>query len=67
MIICRCNEVTQKEIKTFLDKHPHATFDELKLATSASTNCGKCSPILLKTYEKYKKDQPENNQLRISL
>lgn len=66
MIICRCNEVTQNEIKVFLHKNPHATFDELKIATSASTNCGKCYFILQKTYEKYKNELPENSQLRIN-
>lgn len=66
MIICRCNEVTQDEIKTFLTKNPNATFDELRNATNASTGCGRCIALLEKTYERIKKDQPDNHQLRIS-
>lgn len=66
MIICRCNEVTQNEIKTFLHKNPHATFDELKLATRASTSCGRCNILVKKTYEKYKQKLRGDNQLRIT-
>jgi bacterioferritin-associated ferredoxin len=66
MIICRCNEVTLHEIKQFISKKPYATFDELKLATTASTACGRCHSLLKKTNDKINKDLPSNKQLRIS-
>ena len=66
MIICRCNEVTQKELQTFLKKHPYASLDELKTNTGASTNCGRCSSLIQKTYERLKNELPDNDQLRIS-
>lgn len=66
MIICRCNEVTQNEIKTLLHKSPHATIEDIKRVTKASTSCGKCTSILKKYYQKIRNDQTNNNQLRIS-
>ena len=65
MIVCRCNEVTQREILAFLQKYPHATINELKENTGASTNCGRCSTLLQKIYERLKKELPANDQLRI--
>lgn len=66
MIICRCNDVTLIEIKKFLQKHPHATFDELKKETTAGTSCGRCTDLLRKTYERIQKDLPQSDQIRIS-
>lgn len=66
MIICRCNEVSLQEIKKFLKTNPHASLEDLKLHTSASTNCGRCKTLVEKTYQKIKKEIPLNDQLRIS-
>ena len=66
MIICRCNDVTFIEIKKFLKKHPHATIDDLKVETTAGTNCGRCTDLLKKTYDRIKKEQPQSDQMRIS-
>ncbi|MFA9390415.1 MAG: (2Fe-2S)-binding protein [Prolixibacteraceae bacterium] len=66
MIICHCNEVTQMEIKKFLQKHPDATFDELKKETTAGTSCGRCTNVLQKTYERLKGELPQSDQIRIT-
>jgi NAD(P)H-nitrite reductase large subunit len=66
MIICRCNDVTQQEIKKFLSKKPHASFDDLKLATGASSGCGRCNSLLKKTYENLIKNTPPEKQYRIN-
>jgi len=66
MIICRCNAVTIVEIKKFIKKHPQATFDELKVETTAGTSCGRCVVLLQKTFNHLKKETPQNDQSRIS-
>jgi bacterioferritin-associated ferredoxin len=45
-IICVCNHVTEREIEGLLKKHPSFTLDDIKLATGASTNCGRCAAEL---------------------
>ncbi|MBN2806028.1 MAG: (2Fe-2S)-binding protein [Prolixibacteraceae bacterium] len=65
MIICRCNEVSDFEIRKFMKKHPHASFEALKLVTSAGTSCGRCKPLLQKIHERFSNEQPQNNQLRL--
>lgn len=66
MIVCRCNEVSLNEIKAFINKHPQSSLNNLIEHTGASTNCGRCSTLLSKTFDKLKKDLPDNKQLRIS-
>lgn len=66
MIICRCSEVTMIEIKQFLKKHPHATLNDLKVQTTAGTNCGRCASLLEKSFNKLKNDFPQDKQTRIS-
>lgn len=41
-LICICNQVSTKEIDRILKKNPLYGFDEVKLATGASTSCGRC-------------------------
>jgi bacterioferritin-associated ferredoxin len=65
MIICRCNEVSDLEIRKFLKKHPHASFEAMKIATSAGTSCGRCNPLLKKTYERFNNELPQSNQLQL--
>lgn len=66
MVICRCNDVTFIEIKKFLKNHPHATFDELRVETTAGTTCGRCTDLLRKTYDRIQRDLPQNDQIRIT-
>lgn len=66
MVICNCNNVTLTEIKNFLKKYPHATFDELREETTAATNCGRCLDVLQKTYDRIRRDLPQNDQIRIT-
>ena len=49
-----------------MKKHPHATFDELREETTAGTNCGRCTDILKKTYDRIKRDLPQSDQIRIT-
>jgi bacterioferritin-associated ferredoxin len=66
MVICRCNEVTQAEIKSIFRKHPHVTLAQVTELTGASTKCGRCRPLLEKTYEKLCDELPKDKQLSLS-
>lgn len=65
MITCTCKNVSQKEVKQFMQKHPHATYKELKTTTTASTGCGRCSNNLIKAFEMIKSNQINDGQFRI--
>ena len=41
-IICFCNQVTDKEIRSVLKKNPAYGLTEIQSITNASTRCGKC-------------------------
>lgn len=65
MIICRCNEVSDLEIRKFIRKYPTATFELLQQETKAGTTCGRCKPMLQKIWERLKTDQPQTKQFRL--
>lgn len=66
MVICRCNEVNLAEIKQIFRKLPNVTLTELIDITGASTKCGRCRPLLEKTYEKLKNELPKDKQLSLT-
>jgi bacterioferritin-associated ferredoxin len=45
-LICLCKQVSESEIKGLLRKHPDYEISEIKLATGASTSCGRCAQEL---------------------
>lgn len=65
MIICRCKEVSLKEIKLFLKKNPSAGFPEVKLVTGASTGCGRCTPVVKKIIDGYMPLHKTDPQFRL--
>jgi len=65
MVVCRCKEVTLKEIKLFLKKNPLAGYPEVRLATGASTGCGRCAPVVKKIVEEFKSQAKTDLQYRL--
>ncbi len=41
-IICRCNNVREKDLVSFFQKNPEGTLAELSSVTKAGTSCGSC-------------------------
>ncbi len=62
MIVCQCMQISKKEIINFLKKHPYATIQQVAKHTRASTQCGRCRPLLLNIYNEHLKKTPPNNQ-----
>lgn len=65
MIICRCNEVSLAEITAILKKHPGATLLQIIERTGASTKCGRCRPLLEKTFTKLAAQYPRGAQMTL--
>ena len=63
--VCFCNFVTEEEIKTFLEKYPNASFQDVQKNTGASTSCGRCALSVKKTVERIKANIPQSNQLSL--
>lgn len=63
MLICRCNEVSKQELNTLIKKHRGITVNEIIETTGATTKCGRCKPLLLKTFEQISSKYPPTSQL----
>jgi bacterioferritin-associated ferredoxin len=57
-LICLCKQVSENEIKGLLRKRPDYEIDEIKLATGASTSCGRCAQELTHYIAKLKPKLP---------
>jgi len=64
-IICRCKNVTRKEIETVIIKLSNCSLEEVIAISKASTGCGRCRPEVKEIFEATKRKLPENNQLFI--
>ncbi len=51
------------EIERFVKKHPSAVFQEMVLATGASTGCGRCRNLAEEHFETFRKKQKGDKQL----
>lgn len=41
-IVCRCNMVTEKDVKTFFELYPYMPKDQAKHALNIGTRCSGC-------------------------
>jgi bacterioferritin-associated ferredoxin len=41
-MICQCNQVTEKEIRTIIRKNNSNNLTDVQLLTAAGTRCGRC-------------------------
>ena len=60
-LICICNFVDEKEIKSLLKKGATSTKD-IQLLTRAGTSCGRCLPLIDELVESYIKAKPKDQQ-----
>lgn len=64
-LICFCKQVSEKEIRRLLHRHPAAAFADIQLATGAGTGCGRCKPEMTRLLEAHRKQHPGTPQLRL--
>jgi nitrite reductase (NADH) large subunit len=63
-LICLCNFVDEKEIKSLLKKGLTST-SEIQFQTRAGSSCGKCLPLIDELVESYKNKKPKGQQQRL--
>ncbi|MBN2743867.1 BFD-like [2Fe-2S] binding protein [Breznakibacter xylanolyticus] len=44
--ICQCNQVTELEIRTIINKKIDSNIEDVQLITGAGTRCGRCRTIV---------------------
>lgn len=47
MFVCLCAGITDKQIQSYLDKDPTASFEMIKTELGVAMNCGKCAEYVL--------------------
>jgi len=62
-IVCNCKMVYKQEIERFVKKHTLSTFQDLVVATGASTGCGRCRSLAEKQFGYFQKKHKGNKQL----
>ena len=60
-LICICNLVDEREIKSLLDKGATSTKD-IQFLTRAGTSCGRCLPLIDELVESHRKTKPKEQQ-----
>jgi bacterioferritin-associated ferredoxin len=55
--------VYANEIEKFVKKHPSSTFQDMVVATGASTGCGRCRNLAEKQFGQFMKKQSGDKQL----
>ena len=63
-IVCVCNFVEEREIKSVLLKGASSTSDIQKI-TGAGTTCGRCLPEIDQLVEDYLKEKPKDLQKKL--
>jgi nitrite reductase (NADH) large subunit len=63
-LICICNFVDEREIKSFLNKGAISTKD-IQYLTRAGTSCGRCLPLIDELVELHKKAKPKEQQEKL--
>jgi len=66
MIICQCNEVTEKEIVRAIKKKGATKLEHIQRLTGAGTNCGRCIPVINRLLEE-NKQKISDPQLKLDL
>jgi len=65
-LICICNFVDEKEIKSLLKKGANST-KEIQHLTRAGTTCGRCLPLIDELVESSIKEKPQDQQQKLNL
>ena len=65
-LVCLCNFVDEKEIRSLLKKGANSTTDIQRLSR-AGTSCGRCLPEIDQMVEEHKKKKPKNQQGKLEL
>lgn len=47
MFVCLCAGITDKQIQSYLDKDPSASFEMIKADLGVAMNCKKCATCVL--------------------
>jgi nitrite reductase (NADH) large subunit len=63
-LICLCNFIEEREIKSILKKGAFTTRD-VQFQTRAGTSCGKCLPMIDELVESHKNEKPKDQQPRL--
>jgi nitrite reductase (NADH) large subunit len=65
-LVCLCNFVDEKEIRSVLKKGAESTAD-IQRFTRAGTSCGRCLPEIDELVLNHKKNKPEDQQRKLEL
>ncbi len=65
-LVCLCNFVDEKEIRTLLEKGAASTSD-IQSLSRAGTSCGRCLPEIDQLVEEHKKKKPKDQQGKLEL
>jgi nitrite reductase (NADH) large subunit len=60
-LICFCNFVDEKEIKSLLQKGAKST-KEIQILTRAGTSCGRCLPLIDELVDSFQKTKSKDQQ-----
>lgn len=63
-LICICNFVDEREIKSLLKKGAETTSDIQNL-TRAGTSCGRCLPLIDELVAQHQKEKPKVRQEKL--
>jgi nitrite reductase (NADH) large subunit len=63
-LICLCNFVDEKEIKSLLKRGAVST-KEIQNLTRAGTSCGRCLPLIDELVSNYQKEKPKDQQNKL--
>ena len=65
-LVCLCNLVDEKEIRSYMKKGAESTSD-IQSMTRAGTSCGRCLPEIDTLVEMYKNNKPGHQQGKLEL
>ncbi len=63
-LVCLCNFIEEKEIKSVLKKGAESARD-IQFQTRAGTSCGRCLPLIDDLVESFKKEKSKGQQQRL--
>lgn len=63
-LICICNFVDEREIKSLLNKGAKST-KEIQFLTRAGTSCGRCLPLIDELVDSFQKAKSKDQQSKI--
>lgn len=63
-LICMCNFVDEKEVKSLLKKGA-VTTEDIQNFSRAGTSCGRCLPLIDEMVTAYQKEKPKDQQKKL--